>query len=95
MLIATREAEEAEAVNAEFAPSLVAPYRLQDWAAPGGAKRVELRNGTLGDFFGFGHWCGTSAPCMPDSNKTRGSSCGRRRNAAGSGLITAAACREP
>ena len=31
----TREAEEAEAVGSEFTPSLVAPYRWQDWAAPG------------------------------------------------------------
>ena len=30
----TREAEEAEAVNAEFTPSLETPYRWQDWAAP-------------------------------------------------------------
>src|SRR3989442_7714463 len=30
----TREAEEAEAVNSEFTPSLEAPYRWQDWAAP-------------------------------------------------------------
>ncbi len=35
----TREAEEAEAVGAEFTPSLESPYRWQDWAAPGGAKR--------------------------------------------------------
>jgi type I restriction enzyme M protein len=48
-----REAEEAEAVGAEFRPSLVAPYRWRDWAAPGGAKRVELENGALGAIFGF------------------------------------------
>lgn len=30
-----REAEEAEAVGAEYTPSLEAPYRWQDWAAPG------------------------------------------------------------
>src|SRR5436309_5291481 len=41
----TREAEEAAAVDAEFPPSLDAPYRWQDWAAPGGAKRRRLRNG--------------------------------------------------
>src|SRR2546423_7523902 len=29
-----REAEEAEAVGASFAPSLESPYRWQDWAAP-------------------------------------------------------------
>jgi len=49
----TREAEEAEAVGCEFAPSLQAPYRWGDWAAPEGAKRKELQNGALGGFFGF------------------------------------------
>ncbi len=49
----TREAEAAEAVAAEFVPSLAAPYRWQDWAAPTGAKRVVLQNGALGAFFGF------------------------------------------
>src|SRR5213593_2852165 len=49
----TREAEEAEAVNSEFTPSLAAPYRWQDWAAPDGAKRKKLQNGALGAFFGF------------------------------------------
>jgi type I restriction enzyme M protein len=48
-----REAEAAAAVGAEFAPSLEAPYRWQDWAAPGGAKRSELQNGALGAFFSF------------------------------------------
>ena len=49
----TREAEEAEAVGAEFRASLEVPYRWRDWAAPGGLKRVELQNGSLGAFFGF------------------------------------------
>ncbi|MDP2857403.1 MAG: N-6 DNA methylase, partial [Bacillota bacterium] len=49
----TREAEEAEAVGAEFTPSLEAPYRWRDWAAPEGPKRTELQNGSLGAFFGF------------------------------------------
>ena len=49
----SREAEEAEAVSAEFTPSLEAPYRWQDWAAPGGSKRKELQNASLGAFFGF------------------------------------------
>src|SRR6266481_3095213 len=40
-----REAEEAEAVGAAFRPSLVSPYRWQDWAAPDGAKRKELQDG--------------------------------------------------
>jgi len=49
----TREADEAEAVSAEYTPSLEPPYRWQDWAAPGGPKRVELQKGTLGAFFAF------------------------------------------
>jgi type I restriction enzyme M protein len=48
-----REAEEAEAVGAEFTPSLESPYRWQDWAAPNGPKRVELQKGALGAFFAF------------------------------------------
>lgn len=48
-----REAEEAEAVGAEFTPSLLAPYRWQDWAAPEGTRRLELQMGTLGGFFDF------------------------------------------
>jgi type I restriction enzyme M protein len=47
------EAEMAEAVTAEFRASLEAPYRWQEWAAPGGPKRAELQNGALGAFFGF------------------------------------------
>jgi len=49
----TREAEQAEAVGAEFTPSLEAPYRWQDWAAKSGSKRAELQNGALGAFFSF------------------------------------------
>jgi len=49
----TREAEFADAVAAEFTPSLVEPYRWRDWAAPKGPKRAELQGGTLGAFFGF------------------------------------------
>ncbi len=48
-----QEAERAEAVGAAFTPSLIAPYRWQDWADPKGAKREELQNGALGAFFGF------------------------------------------
>src|SRR5450756_1568331 len=33
----TREAEEADVVDSDFAPSLKAPYRWRDWAAPDGA----------------------------------------------------------
>lgn len=47
------EGEKAEAVGAEFRTSLEGPYRWQDWAAPEGAKRKELQNGSLGAFFGF------------------------------------------
>src|ERR1039458_1981539 len=49
----TREAEFAEAVTAEFTPSLQEPYRWRDWAAPKEPKRAELQGGTLGAFFGF------------------------------------------
>ena len=48
-----KDAERAEAVEAELMPSLEAPYRWQDWAAPGGRKRQELAGGTLGAFKGF------------------------------------------
>ncbi len=48
-----QEAEEAEAVGASFTPSLNAPYRWRDWAAPDGPKREELRNAHLGAFFAF------------------------------------------
>lgn len=49
----TREAEAAEAVSAEFAPTLEPPYRWHDWAAQDGPKRRELAAGTLGGFRGF------------------------------------------
>src|SRR5258705_13602021 len=42
------EAEETEAVDGEFAPTLKAPFRWQDWAAPEGKKREELQNDALG-----------------------------------------------
>ena len=48
-----QEKEEAEAVNADFSPSLESPYRWQDWAAPAGAKRRQLQNSTLNAFLGF------------------------------------------
>ena len=47
------EAAEAEAVGASYNPSIVAPFRWQDCAAPEGKKRAELQNGALGAFFGF------------------------------------------
>ena len=49
------EADEARAVGAEYKPSLTAPYRWRDWAAPDGAKRAELQSGALGAFFHFLH----------------------------------------
>jgi type I restriction enzyme M protein len=49
----TLEAEEAEAVGADYTSSLGAPYRWQDWASPNGTKRMELQYGALGSFFGF------------------------------------------
>src|SRR5437867_8211517 len=47
----THEAERAEAVGAEYTPSLKKPYRWQDWAAPNGPKRKELQDGAMGAFF--------------------------------------------
>ena len=45
----SQEAEESAAVGQAYAPSLEAPYRWQDWAAPGCRKRVELHeHGALG-----------------------------------------------
>lgn len=49
----TQQAERSEAVGVPFTPSLEAPYRWQDWAAPDGNKRIALQNGALGAFFGF------------------------------------------
>lgn len=61
----SREAEEDAALGIDFKPSLQAPYRWQDWAAPydenitisgnlkQGWKRKELDNGKLGDIFKF------------------------------------------
>jgi type I restriction enzyme M protein len=48
-----QEADEAEAVGARFTPSIAAPYRWRDWAAPNGTKRRELKEGTLGGLFKF------------------------------------------
>jgi type I restriction enzyme M protein len=49
------EADEAAAVGISFEPSLEAPYRWRDWAAPTGAKRAELQSGALGAVFDFVH----------------------------------------
>lgn len=48
-----REEQEAAAFEEAFTPSLTAPYRWRDWAAPGGAKRQELQGGALGAYKGF------------------------------------------
>ena len=48
-----REQQEAEAVGLSYRPSFEAPYRWRDWAAPDGAKRLELREGATGSFFAF------------------------------------------
>jgi len=38
----TREIEAAEAVGADFTPSIEAPYRWQDWAAPDSQRREKM-----------------------------------------------------
>src|SRR5205807_417079 len=48
-----REQQEAEALGVSFRPSLEAPYRWRDWAAPDGPKRKQLEQDALGAFFGF------------------------------------------
>lgn len=48
-----QEADEAEAVGAVFTPSIQAPYRWRDWAAPEGPKRRELKDGAMGGLFLF------------------------------------------
>ena len=49
-----READEAEAVGQPFAPSIEAPYRWRDWAAPNSDKRFSLqRMGALDSFIKF------------------------------------------
>ena len=48
-----REVEEAEAVGTSFTPSLKAPYRWRDWAAPGGKKREKLTHEAMGRLFAF------------------------------------------
>ncbi|MEI6205173.1 MAG: N-6 DNA methylase [Desulfuromonadales bacterium] len=64
----TREGEEMEALGLEFSPSLTAPYRWQDWAAPydetvtvfldgkrkqGWKRKEKHADGSSGDFFRF------------------------------------------
>lgn len=47
------EAEEAAAVEADFGPSLAAPFRWRDWAEPDGVKRRELTDAPMGSYLGF------------------------------------------
>lgn len=47
------EAEEAEALGQPFTYSLEYPYRWRDWANKEGAKRKELVEGALGQYFSF------------------------------------------
>src|SRR5688572_30466841 len=47
------DAEAADAVGAEFVPSIESPFRWRDWAAPKSTKRAELQESTLGAFFDF------------------------------------------
>jgi type I restriction enzyme M protein len=42
-----QELEAARAVGEPFTPSLHAPYRWRDWAAPHGSKRLELQMGGM------------------------------------------------
>ena len=47
------EAEKAEAVGQLYKPSLSAPYRWKDWAAPNGFKRKALMEEAAGSVFAF------------------------------------------
>ena len=48
-----REEADARVQGTHFGASIAEPYRWRDWAAPGGAKRRDLRNGAIGDVFRF------------------------------------------
>jgi len=45
--------ESADALGGNFSPSLTSPYRWQDWAAPNGAKRIELQYAPSGAVMAF------------------------------------------
>lgn len=47
------EAEESRAVGADFKPSLSAPYRWRDWAAPDSPERTKLTKSTTNAFYDF------------------------------------------
>ncbi|MFQ5436724.1 MAG: N-6 DNA methylase, partial [Anaerolineae bacterium] len=51
----TVEARRAAMQGVPFTPSLAAPYRWQDWAAPDGPKRKEIQEGEMGQLFPFLH----------------------------------------
>ena len=51
-----REEQDRDAsrvVGSTFSPTLDAPYRWRDWAAPDGTKRRELQDGSSGSMFRF------------------------------------------
>lgn len=52
-LTEAREAAEAAAFDEPFTPSLDAPYRWRDWAAPGAETRHALQSGALNALKGF------------------------------------------
>ncbi len=47
------EAKEAEIAGIQSLPSLVSPYRWQEWADPKGWKRIELQMSGMGAFVSF------------------------------------------
>lgn len=49
----TNEAAEAAVLGKRYTPSVTAPYRWSDWAAPDGAKRLELEGRPQGQTFAF------------------------------------------
>ncbi len=51
-----QEAEQAETVGAQFTPSLEAPYRWRDWAAPSGNGRDSELLAAVGDATGRQGW---------------------------------------
>ncbi|MBE2201567.1 MAG: N-6 DNA methylase [Anaerolinea sp.] len=51
----TVEARRATMQGLTFTPSLEAPYRWQDWAAPNSRKRKEIQEGEMGRLFPFLH----------------------------------------
>jgi hypothetical protein len=60
----THEAETAEAVGAEYQPSLEAPYRWQDWAAPTGGEEKRTRSWNA---WGIQGLCGRGVDSPPQA----------------------------